>query len=250
MSTIQQNEKVTVNNSNTPENFECSNSKSRSKNFRIIFIFILSLILIIFNNLVATKAFAATNGYTSTVVNVRSGPGTNYKVLRKIPGGGKVSVDYEENGWSKLSDSGWIKSSLLYNSPADVGEGASASGTGKWIEYDVSSFCVYLHSDGSVIWSACNTSNGKTKTPTKLGDFKVTSKVAGPKCMYPPGDKKVCNVKWITYWHSSGYAFHEAWWMGSNINKKISHGCVNMTTDGAKKVYDFAKVGMRVWVHK
>jgi len=222
-------------------------SSSMHRTFAVLF----SVLFMVFGNLYNSPlAFAADDAYTSTTVNVRSGPGIKYKVLRTVPGGGKVSVESTSNGWSKLSDGGWIKSSLLKSSPAAAGSGASASGEGKWIEYNVSTYCVYLHQDGNVVWSTCNTSNGKAKTPTKTGEFKVTSKVAGPKCMKPPGDKEVCNIRWITYWHKSGYAFHEAWWMKNGGNQNISHGCVNMTTDAAKTVYDFASVGMRVYVHK
>jgi uncharacterized protein YgiM (DUF1202 family) len=78
------------------------------------------------------------NGFTHYVLedntNVRSGPGTGYKVLRKLnsdtPGGDAqvVTVVKTSNGWSNLlltpeadftgpRDGGWVKSSLLAQIP-------------------------------------------------------------------------------------------------------------------------------------
>jgi len=119
----------------------------------------------------------------------------------------------------------------------------------EWIEYNRSNYCLYLHRGDDVIWKSCRTSNGKPSTPTILGNYRVYSKVYGPICMHPPDGSETCDIHYVTYWGPGGYAFHEAWWMGSRVNQGISHGCVNMRAADAAVVYDFAYVGMRVWVH-
>lgn len=119
----------------------------------------------------------------------------------------------------------------------------------EWIEYDRSSYCLYLHRGDDVVWKTCRTSNGKPDTPTILGNYRVYSKVYGPICMHPPDGSETCDIHYVTYWGPGGYAFHEAWWMGSRVNQGISHGCVNMRASDAAVVFDFAYVGMRVWVH-
>jgi len=136
-----------------------------------------------------------------------------------------------------------VPSSIIVAAPAQAA-------SGKWIEYNVSNYCLYLHEGDAVVWSTCATSNGKKGKATKTGHFKVYQKSAGPICMHPPGDDPVCGIHYATYWGKGGYAFHEAWWLGSsNMNQRISHGCVNMTKSDAKRVFDFASIGTPVWVH-
>lgn len=60
---------------------------------------------------------AQSQGYTArvtaTTLNVRSGPGTNYKVTTTVKKGGVYTIVEESNGWGKLkSGAGWV--SLQY----------------------------------------------------------------------------------------------------------------------------------------
>jgi len=134
--------------------------------------------------------------------------------------------------------------------PEAVPEVVPAKGDGgRWIEYNVNTYCLDLHDGGSVVFHTCQTANGKSGHATPTGNFKVYKKAAGPICMHPPGDKEVCGIHYATYWGRGGYAFHEAYWMGGRVQQRISHGCVNMRLADAKTVFNFATNGMRVWVH-
>jgi len=144
---------------------------------------------------------------------------------------------------------GMLSALLALTSVTGVTSAASAGDSGRWIEYDVNSYCLSLHDGGSVVFQTCQTSNGKKGHRTPTGEFKVYKKAAGPICMHPPGDEKVCDIHWATYWGRGGYAFHEAWWMGDRVQQRISHGCVNMRAGDAQTVFNFATNGMRVWVH-
>lgn len=47
---------------------------------------------------------------TASVLNVRKGPGTNYKIATTVKKGGVYTIVSESNGWGKLkSGAGWIK---------------------------------------------------------------------------------------------------------------------------------------------
>lgn len=121
----------------------------------------------------------------------------------------------------------------------------------KWIEYNKSNFCTYLHTGDEVKELTCNTADGKEETPTITGKFRVYSKVPEQCMPNPPSESPLCHIHWVTFWGNGGYAFHEAWWLRkSNEKTGLSHGCVNMYIDDAKKVYDFAQIGTRVEVHE
>jgi lipoprotein-anchoring transpeptidase ErfK/SrfK len=128
----------------------------------------------------------------------------------------------------------------------------------KWIEYNVSTFTLTLWDGSNALWSTNNTSNGKASTPTIVGSFRVYLKnsiqtMTGGVAGVEVGDDayySIPGVKWVTYWGAGGYAFHTASWLGGgNVRSQISHGCVNLFEDDAKKVYDFAEIGTRVVVH-
>lgn len=53
----------------------------------------------------------------SSGLNVRSGPGTSYEVLKAVPYQTELTVTEKSNGWGKLSTGGWIF--LEYTEPAD-----------------------------------------------------------------------------------------------------------------------------------
>lgn len=121
---------------------------------------------------------------------------------------------------------------------------------GKWIEYNRTTYTVTLHQGDSVYWSTDQTADGKASTPTITGIFSVLRKVYVTSMPNPPSPVPLDNIHYVTYWESTGYAFHEGWWLTqAKIHTGISHGCVNMWLQDAKTVYDFATIGMPVWVH-
>lgn len=121
-----------------------------------------------------------------------------------------------------------------------------------WVEANLSDYSVTLWDGNNQVYRTTSTSHGKPSTPTITGLFKVVRKVYN-KCMpNPPSKEPLCNIHYSTFFDASGYAFHEAWWMSAakgNMNKGISHGCINMLKDDAKRVYDWSTVGTPVWVH-
>jgi len=60
----------------------------------------------------------------------------------------------------------------------------------------------------------------------------------------------VTPVDWVSYFNAD-QAFHEADWntYQGTWQERVSHGCVNMTSDNAHWIYDWAPVGTKVVVH-
>ena len=120
----------------------------------------------------------------------------------------------------------------------------------RYIEYNRSTYTVTLWDGDTVCWSTDQTADGKASTPTITGLYSVLRKTYVTSMPNPPSPEPLENIHYVTYWEASGYAFHEAWWLTqAKIHTGISHGCINMWIDDAKTVYDFAVVGMPVWVH-
>ncbi len=71
------------------------------------------------NSITVNAAFNSYNGTVKTQgsnLNVRSGPGTNYKIIRKLSNGSRVTIYEENNGWGRISGSQeWV--SLSYIAP-------------------------------------------------------------------------------------------------------------------------------------
>ena len=138
----------------------------------------------------------------------------------------------------------------LLTKDAPYGTDATVASDGHWIEANLSTYEVKLYDGKNVVWSTDQTSHGKTDTPTITGLYKVWRKTYEQCMPNPPSPTPLCNIHYVTYWEKSGYAFHEAWWLGaSNIRQGISHGCINMYQADAKRVYDWASIGTPVWVH-
>jgi lipoprotein-anchoring transpeptidase ErfK/SrfK len=122
----------------------------------------------------------------------------------------------------------------------------------RWIDINLKTRTVTLF-NGQDVYTSFRVGIGKSSTPTVTGNFVIYRKVAGPKCM-SGGEKgtssyyNLCNIHWTSYFHGA-YAFHEAWWTNAHNQPAVSHGCINMTKDDAKTLYDFAPVGTPVYSH-
>ncbi len=124
----------------------------------------------------------------------------------------------------------------------------TVTGSGKWIEIDVSKETATMWLGNQMVKSFL-ISSGRAGTPTELGEFAIYSKtpsmtmtgtVAGDFFYLP-------NVKWVSFF-DGGEAFHGTYWH-HNFGHPMSHGCINMTEADAKTLYDFAPVGTKVVVH-
>jgi lipoprotein-anchoring transpeptidase ErfK/SrfK len=114
--------------------------------------------------------------------------------------------------------------------------------TEKWIDVDLSEQRVVAY-QGTRPLKSFLISSGKDATPTLKGVFRVTSKVPTTRMMggsVENGDYyNLANVQWVTYFYG-GYSFHGTYWH-KNFGHPMSHGCINMTNDDAKWIYDWTR---------
>jgi lipoprotein-anchoring transpeptidase ErfK/SrfK len=88
-------------------------------------------------------------------------------------------------------------------------------------------------------------STGVSRTPTVVGEFRIWVKVT-IQAMSGPG-YYLPNVPWVMYFYED-YGIHGTYWH-DNFGTPMSAGCVNMTIDDAKTMFEFAEVGTIVKVH-
>ena len=82
--------------------------------------------------------------YTTSGLNVRSGPGTSYPVISSLASGSKVTVTaINENGsWSVIGDGKWVSSSYLTTkAPSSGGSGGSGGSSGGGSSTSYTAFC-------------------------------------------------------------------------------------------------------------
>ena len=114
----------------------------------------------------------------------------------------------------------------------------------RWIDVDLTTQRLYAY-EGENVVNSFIVSTGTWLTPTVVGEFKIyvkylSNKMSGPGYYLP-------DVPYIMYFHGS-YGLHGTYWH-NNFGTPMSHGCVNLRTDDAGWLYDWASVGTVVNVH-
>lgn len=124
------------------------------------------------------------------------------------------------------------------------GEPPSTTNLGlKWIELDLSAQELTAYEGETEVYSAL-VSTGVASMPTPLGEHRIYRKVRS-QVMSGPG-YYLPNVEWVSYF-IKGYAIHGTYWH-TNFGHPMSHGCVNMTNDDAKWIYEWAPLHTQVVV--
>jgi LysM repeat protein len=114
--------------------------------------------------------------------------------------------------------------------------------TDKWIDVDLSEQRVVAYEGVRPVRSFV-VSTGKSATPTVTGIFRMWAKI--PKQTMAGGSRAagdyylLPNVEWVQYFYRD-YAFHGAYWH-TDFGTPVSHGCVNLTNDDARWLYEWAK---------
>jgi lipoprotein-anchoring transpeptidase ErfK/SrfK len=115
----------------------------------------------------------------------------------------------------------------------------------RWIQVDISQQKLVAWEGKNPVY-AMRVSTGKTKTPTRTGIFNVQTKLRRTKMQGK--DYNVPNVPNVMY-YSGGYGIHGAYWH-NNFGTPVSHGCVNLRPNQAKRLYNWASVGTPVIVQR
>jgi len=115
----------------------------------------------------------------------------------------------------------------------------------KWIDVDLSSQMLYAY-EGDTIIRSFLVSTGTYLHPTPVGQYAVWIKLrytdmSGPGYYLP-------DVPYTMYFYQ-GYGIHGTYWH-DNFGTPMSHGCVNMRTEEAGWLFNWAYVGILVNVHE
>ena len=117
------------------------------------------------------------------------------------------------------------------------------------IEVDLSDQRTYLYENNAVVQSWA-ISSGLTPNDTPTGDFRMQAHVRiqgmGNRDLTKPPYYYTPDVPWVSYFNGD-VGFHGTYWH-DNFGSPMSHGCINMTIDAARYVYDWAPLGTEVSV--
>lgn len=130
-------------------------------------------------------------------------------------------------------------------SPAEMAQiGIDKNSRERWIDIDLSSQTVSAY-EGQELMRTFLVSTGTWRTPTVTGRYRIYSKYRF-KDMRGPG-YFLRDVPYTMFFHK-GYALHGTYWH-ANFGTPMSHGCVNLDTEDAAWLYDFASIKTMVHVH-
>ncbi|MDB9473445.1 L,D-transpeptidase [Dolichospermum circinale CS-537/03] len=115
----------------------------------------------------------------------------------------------------------------------------------RWIQIDLSQQNLIAWEGKKLVYKA-TISSGKPSTPTRIGIFKIQSKFKKTRMRGRGYD--IANVPYAMY-YQGGYAIHGAYWH-KKFGTPISHGCVNLTPNKAKWLFNWANVGTTVVIQK
>jgi lipoprotein-anchoring transpeptidase ErfK/SrfK len=116
---------------------------------------------------------------------------------------------------------------------------------GRWVDVDLSDQMLYAY-DGDELVNSFLVSTGTWAHPTVIGQFAIYVKyryadMSGPGYYLP-------DVPYTMYFYKD-YGLHGTYWH-NNFGTPMSHGCVNLRTEDAGWLFDWASIGTLVNVHE
>jgi lipoprotein-anchoring transpeptidase ErfK/SrfK len=196
--------------------------------------------------------------------NVRSRPGTNYERVGYLAAGTQVKVLGRYADWWQIDYEGqpaWIYGGIVAASdvegvpevvppptpippappvipqPAEPGEIDEE----RWIDVDLSEQTLTAYENGLAVRTTL-VSTGLPQTPTPTGQFRIWIKFRADDM--EGEDYYIEDVPYVMYFYK-GYGLHGVTWHG-NFGHPMSHGCVNLPTEEAEWLFDWADVGTLV----
>jgi hypothetical protein len=196
--------------------------------------------------------------------NIRSGPGTDSRIVKTIQYGEPVTVtgwikgqrvDGGSDTWALLADGTYIYERNVGRAgpvePTPVPE--DAPWEGKWIDCNLTQQLLIAYEGRTPVRVAVQTT-GKPGWETPVGYFAINNRV--PNETMESGSigadefYKLENVLYTQYFTDRGHALHFAWWKTpETIGRPGSHGCLNLLLDDANWFWDWADYGVPVYCH-
>jgi len=113
----------------------------------------------------------------------------------------------------------------------------------KEIIIELSTQQVFVYENGQLLKTFL-VSTGTWEHPTVQGHFPIWIKLESDRMAGPGYDLK--GGPWIMYFYQD-YGLHGTYWH-NNFGRSMSHGCVNLRTEDAEWLFNWAEVGDTVWV--
>jgi lipoprotein-anchoring transpeptidase ErfK/SrfK len=142
---------------------------------------------------------------------------------------------------NNLQSDSWIIPGQVLIIPKSGEVLPTVEATNKHIVVILSQQKVYAY-EGDVLIRDFVVSTGVAEHPTVQGTFNIYVKLESTRMTGEGYD--LPNVLWTMYFYE-GYSFHGTYWH-SNFGHPMSHGCVNMKTEDALWLFNWALVGTRV----
>jgi lipoprotein-anchoring transpeptidase ErfK/SrfK len=121
---------------------------------------------------------------------------------------------------------------------------SGASFDGRWIDVDLTNQRTYAF-EGDTLVNSFLVSTGTYLHPTVTGEYQIYVKYRYAD-MSGPG-YYLADVPYVMYFYK-GYGLHGTYWH-HNFGAPMSHGCVNLSTEDAGWLFNWASVGTIVYVH-
>lgn len=116
---------------------------------------------------------------------------------------------------------------------------------GRWIEVNLARQRLIAWEGRTPVYAVI-VSTGTAENPTLAGVFAIQSKHRQARMQ--GDDYDIPDVPYTMYYDGS-YAIHGAYWH-RNFGTPVSHGCVNVAVDHARWLFNWARVGTPIVVHR
>lgn len=119
--------------------------------------------------------------------------------------------------------------------PAQASMSSLSTDGAKWIDVDLTRQRLTAYQGNTPVFEA-TVSTGLPNTPTVVGQFRIYWKLTATNMIGPGYNLR--DVPYTMYFHG-GYALHGTYWH-SNFGQPMSHGCVNLRTEDAEWLFEWA----------
>lgn len=122
----------------------------------------------------------------------------------------------------------------------------------KWISVDLTHNTTTAWEGDKVVFGPIPSVSGSVRSPTVVGTFKIYTKLRSQVMRGTGWDGPYESwAPWVMYFHGD-YALHGAPWRSTFVYRPLggSHGCVNLSTDNARWLFNWAPVGTTVVTYR
>lgn len=209
----------------------------------------------------------ATIQVTDGRVNLRTGPGNYYSLIRKLAYGDQLQLlgRLSDKTWlfvkTTSGEEGWVQSGSVDLSkinlnhvdyptavapPTETATRVVLSDVeGRWIDIDLSEQMLRAY-EGTELVDSFLVSTGINKYPTEIGQYHIYVKYTSS-LMHGP-DYYLPDVPYSMY-YSGDFSIHGTYWH-HNFGTPMSHGCVNMDISEAEWLFNWSSIGTLVNIHR